>query len=249
MGFLDSIFGGDKPTPQNIQKLVVRVKERYAQPEYRREAMDTLLNWSTPESLLAVCQRFTVVAQSPHWDEEEKRWLVDELAERGAEARSALLLFVQREDNVAFAVKALRAIVGADEFVTDLVLALAGRSPVDHRNVQGKQELVAALGETADARAFTAILPHLSDHSDDVQCCAVDALVKLWPQAAAAHDQGIAGLLVMITDDARSARVQRHAAGAVEKLGLPIDAARALAPSVAEDFVVKAGKLAHAHAG
>ena len=41
------------------------------------------------EALAAVLARFTVVVQSPHWDEEEKRWLVDELATRGEPARIA----------------------------------------------------------------------------------------------------------------------------------------------------------------
>ena len=62
MGLLDSLFGSDKPNQKNIDKLVVRVKERYAQPEYRREAMEKLLSMNTPESLAAVLMRFTVVA-------------------------------------------------------------------------------------------------------------------------------------------------------------------------------------------
>ena len=67
MGLLDGIFGSDKPTQKNIEKLVIRVKERYAQPEYRREAMERLLGWNTPEAIIGALARFTVVAQSPHW--------------------------------------------------------------------------------------------------------------------------------------------------------------------------------------
>ena len=104
---LFGLLGGDKPTPKNISKLVNKVKERYAQPEYRRTAMEKLLSWSTPEALDAVLSRFTVVVQSPHWDEEEKRWLVEELAERGQPAKEALTRFLARENHIAFAAKAL----------------------------------------------------------------------------------------------------------------------------------------------
>src|SRR5688500_3991164 len=106
MGFLDGIFGGDKPTQKNIDKLVLRVKERYAQPEYRREAMERLLAWGTPASINGVLARFTVVAQSPHWDEEEKRWLVDELVRLGGPARDALKTFLAKENHIAFAARA-----------------------------------------------------------------------------------------------------------------------------------------------
>src|SRR4051812_25609807 len=128
MGLLDSIFGGDKPSPKNIEKLVVRVKQRYAQPEYRREAMERLLGWNTPEAITGALSRFSVVAQSPHWDEEEKRWLVDELATRGEPARQALKAFLAKENHVAFAAKALEKLDRSkDEYFGDLAGCLKAK--------------------------------------------------------------------------------------------------------------------------
>lgn len=247
MGFLDGLFGGDKPNQKNIDKLVVRVKERYAQPEYRREAMDKLLEWNTPESIYAVLSRFTVVTNSPHWDEEEKRWLVDELAGKGAPAREALKKFLAKENHVAFAARALSKLGTKDDYIADLMAALKARSPDDHRGTQGKTELVASLAETEDPRVIEALLPFVDDHGDDVQCAVVDALGRLW---AKLPDNGaaVAKLQGVITDDARSARVLRHTAAAMQRLALPIDATKPLAPAVAEDFLVKDGKLALAHA-
>jgi hypothetical protein len=246
MGFLDSLFGGDKPSQKNIDKLTMRVKERYAQPEYRREAMEKLLAWGTPDALRAVCQRFTVVVQSPHWDEEEKRWLVDELAKRGEAARSVLVEFLARADHIAFAARALQRLVKHDEYVQDLMTALKARAPEDHRSTQGKAELVAALAETGDARVAEALLPYLADHGDDVQCACVDAYERLWPKLDQ-KDGLLRGLQAVVVDDGRSARVLRHTAAAMQRLGLPIDATKPLAPAVAEDYVVKDGKLSPAH--
>ncbi|MCC7108536.1 MAG: hypothetical protein IT382_04570 [Deltaproteobacteria bacterium] len=247
MGFLDGLFGGDKPTQKNIDKLVVRVKERYAQPEYRREAMDKLLAMGTPEAITGVLARFTVVAQSPHWDEEEKRWLVDQLAGLGEPARVALLSFLKKADHIAFAAKALKRLDNSEQYVADLTEALAARPPEDHRSTQGKGELVAALADTMDPKARDAIAPYLDDHSDDVRCLAADALEKLWPlpgDKASAEER----LKAAIADDGRSARVLRHTAAAMQRLGVGVDPTKALAPAVAEDFVVRDGKLSPAHA-
>jgi hypothetical protein len=239
---LFGLFGADKPTPANIQKLVGRLREGYAQPEYRREAMEKLLAWGTPESLEGVCRRFAVVAQSPHWDEEEKRWLCDELAERGEPAREAIKRFLAKENAIAHASRALEKLESKERYTQDLVEALTARPPEDHRSTQGKVELIAALGATQDPRVVEAILPYLDDHSDDVQCQAMDVLEQF-----AAVDAGKAALqraVALVSDDARSARVLRHAAGLVARLHLPIDATKPLAPAVAEDYVVKDGTLA-----
>lgn len=247
MSFLDSLFGGDKPTQKNIDKLVVRVKERYAQPEYRREAMEKLIAMATPEAITGLVARFTVVAQSPHWDEEEKRWLVDQLSSLGEPARTALLGFLRKADHIAFAAKALQRLDKPEQYVADLIGVLSTRPPEDHRSTQGKGELVAALADTGDARARDAIVPYLDDHSDDVRCGAVDALEKLWPlpgDQAAAEDK----MRAAIGDDARSARVLRHTAAAMQRLGIAVDPTKPLAPAVAEDFVIKDGKLHQAHA-
>lgn len=237
---LFGLIGGDKPTPKNISKLVNKVKERYAQPEYRRTAMEKLLAWSTPEALDAVLSRFTVVVQSPHWDEEEKRWLVEELAERGAPAQEALTRFLARENNIAFAAQALSRLVSPEAYAGELIAALKARPPEDHRTVQAKQELILALGDTGDARVAEAILPYLDDHADDVQCAAIDVVERV--QAEPAYNR----LAALLTDEIRSARVLRHAAGAVSRLKAPIDPQRPLQPAVTEDYVVKDGTLASA---
>jgi hypothetical protein len=244
MGLLDALFG-DKPNPKSIDKLTLKVKERYAQPEYRREAMDKLLAWSTPEALAAVLQRFTVVVQSPHWDEEEKRWLVEELASRGDPAKAALQAFLAKDDHIAFAAKALRQLSTSTEtWIADLLVALRARPPEDHRTTQGKAELINVLKDADAHVALAAIVAYLSDHADDVQMAALEAVQGLWPKASA-DDKGAidAALKAIVVDDARSARVLRQAASVMATLAIPVDATKALAPAVAEDFVVKDGVL------
>jgi HEAT repeat protein len=238
------LFGGAKPTPKNIDKQMTRVKERYAQPEFRRAAMDQLLEWGTPEAFDALLKRFTVVVQSPHWDEEEKRWLSGVLAEHGEEAKAALIRFLAKENHIAYAAKALhRLCTSDDELVEHLIEALKARAPDDHRTVQGKQELVAALGQRASPEQLAVVVAYLDDHSDDVQCAAVDVIKDR--QVTAGYDR----LREMICEDIHSARVVRQAAAAVAALKLPIDPQKALEPAVTEDFVVKEGTLAPNRSG
>jgi hypothetical protein len=235
---LFGLLGGDKPTPKNIQRLVSKVKERYAQPEYRRGAMERLLSWGTPEAMDGVLARFTVVAQSPHWDEEEKRWLVEELAEKGDAAKGALVRFMKRENHLAFAAAALKQLCPQEDFVQLVGEALAARSPEDYRSAQGKQELNACLADAGGPDQGARLTPYLDDHADDVQCTTIDAVEKLHAEAAYERMKG------MLTEEEHSARVLRHAASALSRLGVPVLLDKPLQPAVTEDFVIKEGKLA-----
>ena len=170
------LFGGNKPTQKNIDKQVTKVKERFAQNDFRRMAMDKLLEWGTPEAYDGLLKRFTIVVQSPHWDEVEKKWLVETLVENGEPAREALIRFINKENQVTFACRALARMCSPNELVDHILGALSNRSPEDIRTEQGKKELIHVLDENPDPRNAGAILPFLNDHSDDVQCAAIDVV-------------------------------------------------------------------------
>jgi hypothetical protein len=246
-----AFFGlfSSEPSQKSIDKLVARIKERHAQPEQRREAMDKLLSYETTEAVVGLLQRFTVVVSSPHWDETEKRWLVDELAARAQIAREPLLRFLATNDSVAFAAQALKRMTpDASSLVDDLVGALTARPPEDHRTVQGKTELVAVLAEQSDGRTLRVIAPYLHDHSDDVQMASIDATRTLWPVATADDKAAAAAALQQVlADDARSARVLRHAAKIMATLGIAVDVMKPIPAAVAEDYQVKDGRLVSAH--
>jgi hypothetical protein len=232
------LFGGNKPTQKNIDKQVNKVKERFAQSDFRRVAMDKLLDWGTAEAYDGLLKRFTIVVQSPHWDEEEKKWLVETLVSHGDVAKQALVRFITTENQVTFACRALARMSTGDDLVAHILAALASRSPEDIRTEQGKKELIHVLDENPDPRVEQGVIPFLSDHSDDVQCAAID-VVKNHKLAL-----GYAPLQKLLYDDLSSARVQRYAASAVHVLELDIDITQALMPAVVEDYLVKDGKLA-----
>ena len=59
------LFGGNKPTQKNIDKQVTKVKERFAQNDFRRMAMDKLLEWGTPEAYDGLLKRLRLWFKAP----------------------------------------------------------------------------------------------------------------------------------------------------------------------------------------
>ena len=68
-----------------VERLKKAVRQRYGQHEPRKDAMVRLLQMGTLDAYRAVISRFTVNCDSPHWDEKEKRWLADQLTQRGGD--------------------------------------------------------------------------------------------------------------------------------------------------------------------
>jgi len=224
---------------EQIERQLKKIKQTYAQPEYRRGAMDALINLGTHEAFFALCKRFTVVANSAHWDEEEKHWLVDTLAGLGPPAVPAVREFVLKDDNVNYPLRALEKVLGSDDMTAFLVEALKVRAPDDYRRDKGKLELIDNLGKrTLTPALVEAIVPYLHDHSDDVICKAVEVFED--GKEGAVKDQ----LFALAYDDTMSARVQRRAAEAIDKLRLEADRDLDKLPdAVAEDFQIEGRTL------
>ena len=239
MGLWD-IFKGKGPSSDAIAKQVQRAKEHYAQPDYRRMAMDQLLKWDTDESLRGILERFCVVVQSPHWDEEEKKWLQEQIVARGDKMKPILRKFIFEKNELNHALKAYRQICqNDDEYTQILVEALKLRPPSDHRSVQGKQEILAALNELNNSSLDTLIAPYLDDHSDDVQFLSIDALAK------SEDTQIIQELTAMLSSEHHSARVARAAAQVISERKTPVDPTLVLSEAVSEDYKLENGLLVH----
>jgi hypothetical protein len=236
MGLFD-LFKSE-PSSEAILGQVRKAKEIYAQPEYRRMAMEKLLKWNTDEALKGLLERFCVVVQSPHWDEDEKRWLVEEMIKLSDRSKPILRDFILKKNEVNHALLAYQKIVANDNTYKELLVeALSLRPPSDHRSVQGKQELIAAISEFEPEFFENLLLPYLFDHSDDVQCAAIDALSK-------SNNEAVAKALVnLLESDVHSARVLRRAAHVVETKKIPISEAVKLADPVMEEFRVDHGHL------
>ena len=199
-----------------LQKASEQIREAYAQPDYRRGAMDKLFEIGTDEAYAALLQRFTYNANGQIADESEKNDLVQELSDVGDKVVPALKTFIETEQQLAYPIRSLVNILGeaaARDFLLD---TLERYEPMDHRSTKSKTSLLIALADLCEAPQASRLVPYLEDHSDDVQAQAVMALEQL------ANPDTKDALCSVCSDDQHAARVQRQAATTLVDLGWPV---------------------------
>lgn len=239
MGLLSKIGIGGTPE-EKIERHLKKVKQAYAQPDYRRAAMEALLSMGTPDAYFALCRRFGVIANNSYWDEEEKRWLVDTFIALGEPAIAPLKRFVKEVDAVNYPIRALQGLLPKEQMTEFLLEALQARSPDDYRSAQGKMEIIDHIGQLEQApHLVEAIKPYLRDHSDDVIYKTIEVLED-WKV-----DDLAELIFALVYDETMSARVQRRAAQQVVSLNLQSEEnLEQLPDAVAEDFRIEGHSLA-----
>ncbi|MEM7678073.1 MAG: HEAT repeat domain-containing protein [Myxococcota bacterium] len=234
MGLLDFL----KPKSA-LQKATEQIREAYAQPEYRRTAMDKLFEMGTDEAYAALLQRFTYNANGQIADESEKNDLVKELSDVGEKVLPALKTFIRSEQQLAYPIRALVKIMGREDARAFLIETLERYDPADHRTTKPKNSLMIALADLCEPEQASSLVPYLSDQSDDVQAQTVMALERL------ANPETKDALCAVCADDVHAARVQRQAAGALVELGWSVkDRYAGFVEELREEFMVgKKGAL------
>jgi hypothetical protein len=195
-----------------ISKLMKQAKEPFAQPEYRREAMDKLFDIGTEEAYDAVLMRFTVAASGAIADEDEKRELVDRLVELGAPVLGPVKSFIKTQQKITFPVRALARMVPKAEAIEFLTEVVRQYEPADHRSIEAKGTLLATLGDLAEPSQAPLFIPYLKDHSDDVQFNVIVVLERL------ANPEAREPFCEVCCGDEHAQRIQRRAAEALFKL-------------------------------
>ena len=202
-----------------VEKAAKQVREAYAQPDYRREAMQKLLKIGTEEAYDALLTRFSVKANGQIADEQEKRDLVEELVAVGEPALPSVERYIfQEKTAIAFPIRILKELVPEAVAVDKLLMALAQYEPLDHLSSNAKVALVDGLADILPKSQASVLFPYLNDHSDDVQASVIDVVENIAPE-------GVTEALVEIcTQDQHSGRIIRRAAKALSVLETPVRA-------------------------
>jgi HEAT repeat protein len=211
MGLLDVFKRG---TP--VERAVKDLREPYAQPDVRRQAMTKLQEIATEEAYEGLLVRFTFACNGHIADESEKRDLVEDLVRIGKPAVDPIKRFIKKEKMVAFPIRALSRILPRDEVLAFLAQTLRSFEPLDHRSTEQKKAFLDALGELGGKTEAEQVVPYLGDHNDDVQIHAIEALERL--KVAETYE----ALAEVCVGDGHSLRVQRRAAQALEGLEVPV---------------------------
>lgn len=202
-----------------LEKAAKQVREEYAQPDYRRGAMEKLFEIGTPEAFEALLRRFTVNANGQIADEQEKKDLVNELVRVGDESGPSIEKFIRGETKaLTFPIRAFMRIKSREEARATLLETLESHEPMDHRTTLAKVALIDALNELVDAETSARILPYLDDHHDDVQASVIELLETHQPEGTAEALGRVCG------SDEHSGRIKRQSAKTLANLGLSVRA-------------------------
>ena len=172
-------FRKDQPSQKQIDKLVKRLTEPGGEDGPRIEAAERLSEWNTPDSLYALLKRFTISSKVMTQDIEEKRMVVDMLAEKGRSAVDPIVRFLSSHHNVEWPVQALSRILPREELVPRLVeilgkVAAASQfTPPEH-----KSDLIRAMRGHVTPEIAAVLRNFLADDDDDVRIAAIEAIAE-----------------------------------------------------------------------
>ena len=210
-------FLGKGPlSEKKIQKIVKLATNPFAQPDVRVREMMRLIEDASTEAINGLLRRFAVNANGHIADEDEKKWLENQLVELGNSAIFPLQRYICAEKQLTYALRAYRRLVDDEESVRMFIEALEKHGPESYREFDSKLQLVWQLSEDLDdERVLSALLPFLLDHSDDIRWAVMDLITK-------AHDAGQLGeefattvaaqLSEIVCDESTGPRIARRAA-------------------------------------
>ena len=210
-------FLGKGPlSEKKIQKIVKLATNPFAQPDVRVREMMRLLEDGGDNAIKGVLRRFAVNSNGHIADEDEKKWLENQLVELGNPAIFPLQRYICSEKQLTYALRSYRRLVDDEESVRMFIESLEKHGPEGYREADAKLQLVWQLSEDLDdKRVMPALIPFLLDHSDDIRWAVMDLLTK-------AHDAGqlkedlitaiAAQLTDVVCDDSTGPRIARRAA-------------------------------------
>ncbi len=237
MGLFDLFGSREEREKSSLRRLGKKVTEKYGPPENRQKAIEQLGDIGTPDALLALCQRFTILSDPGITDAEEKERARRILVEAGQEATAPVQEFVRREESgIAWGLRVLAELQPADQVNALVVAELSRLSREYSRDPEKKLVLLTWLvehrGETPAAEVQAALLPLLEDFSDDVRIGALRALAALAPGEPVRE-----GLIQLLLRDTDNARVRGEILEALARMGADVKGYRpSVEPLLAEPF-------------
>jgi len=179
MDLFGSLFSGhDGPSERQIKRALKQATQTHGDPATRVAAMERLAGWKTAEAATALLRRFTILVPQETMDLEEKQYTVRLLAGMGRAAVDPILHYLRTEGEVTWAVRALREILPAAEYVAALKGLLEHLSSAYARWPEAKVVLIEHLPDEALAEVRPILLRFLEDEDDDVCIAAADCLAR-----------------------------------------------------------------------
>jgi HEAT repeat protein len=162
-----------------VEKLTKRLTETAGDDGPRIEAAERLAEMDTPEATFALVKRFTVSSKVITQDIEEKRMVVQMLAEKGTRAVDPLLRFLKSYHQVEWPVQALAKILPNEELVPKLVGILQDVAQNPFTSPEHRSSLIKAMQGHVTPEIAEILMKSLEDDDDDVRISAIHAVAEV----------------------------------------------------------------------
>ena len=175
MGLMD-FLGFGPMSEKRIGRSVKLAMNAFAQPDVRVRELEKLLDDGSDDAIKGALKRFSVNASGTIADEEEKKWLEDEVVEKcGDSALLPLEHYIRSEKQLTYALRAYRRLTPEAASLDFFISALEGHGPDAYKQADAKLQLILQLSEYIDnSTVLTTLAPFLMDHSDDVRWAVMD---------------------------------------------------------------------------
>ncbi len=196
MGLFD-FFRKSPSGPAEQEKLLARhiervMDKRSLSPD-RFASIEYLAKLGTEDAWRALLPRYNFTVDPSITDREEKQYIFDSITRAGESAVGPVKDFLRKSQAVNWPIKMLRELVGAEEFVGEMVDVLKGEGTDYQKNPERKIQAIIALEKAKDPRVAPAVIPFLEDASEDARFHAVRTLLA---QADATAADALCALLV-----------------------------------------------------
>ncbi len=169
--------GAAKGPSGAVSRNISRLTNKYIDSDIRYDAAQQLAADGSPDAISGLLKRFRFMVDSSIKDGEEKQYVCDLLQELDDAAVEPLIAYLRDEDEVVWAVQALRRIVPPDKFRSVLLDLLRQFQDAEHIRFPAKViVIIDAIAEFETDEVIRALLPFLDDDDDDVRLATVKAL-------------------------------------------------------------------------
>jgi HEAT repeat protein len=208
--------------------------EKRVQNYDRQEAIQALSEMGTAEAVAVLLKRFTFHMDPSITDQEEKDAAFRGVLRAGKEAIEPVRTFAARAESLAWPMKIIKELVGADEYVEELLRWLSRWDTEYAKFVDPKVQILVALEEHRHPRIREGVERFLEDVNEPARFHAASTLL-------AQDDPAAVAALARLLADEESVRVRMRAAEGLAARGwvlpedLRDDVRKALSPGFSLD--------------
>lgn len=181
LGFLSK----DGRERRSLEKNSARVVNKFTQSPDRYKAMQSLLAEGSGDAIFAVMKRFGMMYDKSIEDEQEKEWLFDSLAEKGAAIIPQIERYLLAADSISWPLRLLSKVAGKEYELDVVKKVLARHEPGYERDPTKKIQLLNHLAgmqaskDSKDAEAAALTVPYLDDMDEGVRYAAAEGSIRL----------------------------------------------------------------------